>query len=192
MNDLLTSHPWLFLAPLLTGFAFNSASAFTAAWSRRWGKRGGQAITAVLRNALGIPLWVAGIVLAARTPAPPLLPEGAPGQAAGWVLVAAGAAVVAWALAALSLAGRRALVRRCPGGGGALRPGAAPTLRGVIAQLIGVCLLLPRWPVLAACGLAVAWVAIQARLEERDLVERVAGYREYMARVPRFVPRLSR
>ena len=66
-----------------------------------------------------------------------------------------------------------------------------PLYDGVLMQLMGLCVLLPRWPVLAACGLAAAWVQVQARLEERDLVERVAGYRGYMARVPRFVPRLG-
>ena len=78
MTDLLTACPWFFLIPLLAGFAFNSASAFTAAYSRRWGAPAGRLITAVLRNVLGIPVWVAGLVVAARTPAPALLPAGPP------------------------------------------------------------------------------------------------------------------
>ena len=65
-----------------------------------------------------------------------------------------------------------------------------PLYDGVLIQLTGLCLLMPRWPVLLACGLAAAWIQVQARLEERDLLERVPGYREYMARVPRFLPRL--
>jgi protein-S-isoprenylcysteine O-methyltransferase Ste14 len=44
--------------------------------------------------------------------------------------------------------------------------------------------------VLVACGLGVTWAAIQARLEEADLVRRMPQYRAYMAEVPGFVPRL--
>jgi hypothetical protein len=44
-----------FLIPLLVGFALAGASAFTAVYSQRWGERGGQLATSILRNFLGIP-----------------------------------------------------------------------------------------------------------------------------------------
>ena len=59
-----------FLIPLLLGFALGGASAFTAAFSRLWGERGGRMATMVLRNLLAIPLWLFGFVLAWRTAAP--------------------------------------------------------------------------------------------------------------------------
>ena len=43
---------------------------------------------------------------------------------------------------------------------------------------------------LLAVSLGVGWVLIQARLEELDLLQRMPAYREYMQRVPRFLPRL--
>jgi hypothetical protein len=53
---------FIFLVPLMFGFAANLASAFTTAFSRRWGERRGAVITAVLRDILGIPVWVLGFV----------------------------------------------------------------------------------------------------------------------------------
>ena len=52
----------LFLIPLIFGFVFAGASAFTTVYSRRFGERGGTIITAILRNLLGIPLWIIGYV----------------------------------------------------------------------------------------------------------------------------------
>lgn len=54
-----------FLIPLLIGFAFNWASAFTDFYSKRWGQRAGRLSSFVLRNILGIPVWVYGLALAA-------------------------------------------------------------------------------------------------------------------------------
>ena len=54
---------YVFLIPLLLGFALNSASAFTAAYSRRWGEWRGQLASVLLRDVLGIPMWVVGLAL---------------------------------------------------------------------------------------------------------------------------------
>lgn len=45
---------YAFLAPMILGFALGGASAFTTAFSRRRGERGGQTATMILRNTLGI------------------------------------------------------------------------------------------------------------------------------------------
>ena len=81
---------YVFLIPLLLGFALNWASAFTAAYSRRWGARGGQLATLLLRNVLGIPLWAVGLGLAMRTPSPMLFASSPAIDTLGWLLVAAG------------------------------------------------------------------------------------------------------
>ena len=96
----------VFLFPLLVGFICNSASAFTAAFSRRWSARRGQWVTFVLRNVLGIPVWVLGLGLAVRSASPVLFSVPPLLAALGWVLLVAGCAVQALALA--SLRGRAA------------------------------------------------------------------------------------
>ncbi len=45
---------YLFLIPLILEFALNGASAFTAAYSQRWGERGGQLATLILREELDL------------------------------------------------------------------------------------------------------------------------------------------
>lgn len=49
---------------------------------------------------------------------------------------------------------------------------------------------MPTSTVVLACALGFAWLIIQARLEEVDLLQRLPAYREYMEQVPRFLPRL--
>lgn len=86
--------PYLFLIPLLLGFGLAGASAFTASYSRRWGARGGQLATIILRNFLGIPLYFFGLVLAWRASAPLLFDPGSAGRAWGWALIIAGSVPV--------------------------------------------------------------------------------------------------
>jgi protein-S-isoprenylcysteine O-methyltransferase Ste14 len=56
----------------------------------------------------------------------------------------------------------------------------------------GLALLRPTLAVVLACSLRFAWLMIQARLAEVDLVQRLPAYREYMEEVPRFIPRLGK
>ena len=62
---------WMFLVPLLLGFALGAVSVFTTGFSRRWGARGGQRATAILR-ASSVPFWSAGYFMAALEPSPSL------------------------------------------------------------------------------------------------------------------------
>lgn len=177
-----------FLIPLLLGFALAGASAFTAEWSRRWGQRGGGLATSLLRNVLGIPLYFLGLVLAWRAEAPLLFAPGAVGIGLGWLLIAAGAIPV--------LLGHLQLGRptHMPAVGDALMDSGMyahvrhPIYSGGLVMFLGMALLRPSLPWLLACLLAIGFFAVQSRLEEIDLLQRVPGYREYMARVPRFVP----
>jgi hypothetical protein len=54
---------------------------------------------------------------------------------------------------------------------------------------VGLWLLVPSPAVTVACVLGIGWLWAQTILEEADLLERLHGYREYMANVPRFIPR---
>src|SRR4030067_1553057 len=58
---------------IIMGFALVGASAFTSTYSKWWGEKGGQWATIILRNLLGIPLWVTGFVFAWLEPSPFLL-----------------------------------------------------------------------------------------------------------------------
>ena len=79
---------YLFLVPLLLGFAFNSASAFTAIYSARLGSRGGQLLSALLRDVLGIPVWALGLALAVRASAAQLVATNGVSDAFSWLLLA--------------------------------------------------------------------------------------------------------
>jgi protein-S-isoprenylcysteine O-methyltransferase Ste14 len=48
----------------------------------------------------------------------------------------------------------------------------------------GLALLRPTLAVVLACSLRFAWLIVQARLEEVDLVQCLPVYREYMEEVP--------
>lgn len=179
---------FLFLIPLFLSFSCSIASAFTATYSQRIGQAGGQRVSAVLRNGLGMPLLAVAFILAARRPAPRWIPKSVWTDAAGWVLLATGAALIFWALAALRLRaaapslgdtlvrhGPYALVRH-------------PLYDGVFFELAGAILVRPTWPVMVSCVLTGVWVMIQARVEERDLLQRIPDYQAYMKQVPRFFP----
>ena len=183
---------YLFLLPLLAGFGFDTASAFTTAFSSRWGERRGQLITAVLRNALGIPLWVVGLGLAIRTRSPALFTSAVALAALGWLLLTLGAVLQLVALGAIR---RRAAAPST--GDELIQHGAYARVRhpiylGLALEFLALVLIRPQETVVLACGLGLGWVVLQARCEELDLVQRIPAYRDYMLRVPRFVPRLRR
>lgn len=146
----------------------------------------------MLRNVLGIPVWVIGLVLAVRVPSRALFPPGALTDALGWLLALVGGALQAWALAAIRM---RAAV---PASGDALvETGPYARLRhpiyaGLLLEFAGIALVKPTGPSALACGLGALWAVLQARLEELDLLQRLPAYRSYMDRVPRFVPRARR
>lgn len=179
----------LFLVPLVLGFAFGVASAFTTAFSRRWGERRGQQITFVLRNVLAIPLWVFGLGLAVRTRSPALFGFAPVTELLGWLLLALGSVIQVLALFALR---RRALMpstRDTLVQHGLYAHIRHPIYAALLLEFAGLVLLRPTQAAALACAIGVGWVLIQARLEELDLLQRLPAYREYMKRVPRFLPR---
>ncbi len=179
----------LFLVPLLIGFAFNLASAFTAAYSRRWGERRGTWTTVILRDVLGIPVWALGVVMAFRAPSPFIFPPSPAIRIPGIALVSIGAVIIIIALVSIRIraaapSSRDALVQS--GLYGLIRH---PIHSGTILEFVGLWLFKPTVTVAVAGALGILWVLLQSRLEEKDLVQRLPAYREYMGRVPRFVPR---
>ncbi len=182
----------MYLAVLVLGFVFNSLSASTTWLWRRLGERGGRLATFVLRNVLGIPVWVLGLALAVHAPSAPLFAPSIAAEIVGWCLLALGCVVMILALFALR--GRAALpsthdplVEHGP-----YAHARHPIYSGLLLTLVAIVLVHPRRVVALACALAIAWVFVQSWLEELDLIQRLPEYRGYMARVPRFVPRMLR
>ena len=183
---------FLFLIPLLAGFTINAASAFTTCYSRRLGERGGRLVSIILRDVLGIPVWVIGYVMAARAPSSLFFNPTFLSPTLAWLLILAGAVIISVGL--VSLRGRAAapsvqdsLVRH-----GLYRYIRHPLYSGMLLELTGLFLWMPTLTILVACILGILWVMVQARLEEMDLVERIPAYTDYMQRVPRFLPRFKR
>lgn len=183
---------FLFLIPLTAGLAFVGASAFTAGYSRWLGERGGQLITAVLRNILGIPLGLMGGFWAWAIPAPWAFPPHPVFTVLGWALTFGGVI--------LFMIGHRDIGK--PSGLPSVRDNLVrhglyayvrhPIYAGSLVMLPGLVLIRPSITVLVASAVAFAWLLVQARLEEIDLLQRLPEYREYMREVPRFIPRLRR
>ncbi len=183
---------YLFLIPLLAGFVFAGASAFTAAYSRRWGERGGQIVTAVLRNLLGIPLWIIGHVWAWLIPSPWVFTPNTFLIALGWVLIIAGSVPLIVGHLYVGMRSHLPSVRDTLVRHGPYAYVRHPIYAGVLVILLGVAFIRPTLTVLVASAIALTWLFVQARLEEIDLAQRLPEYRDYMRDVPRFIPRPRR
>lgn len=183
---------YTFLIPLLAGFSFDAASAFTTAFSRRWGEHRGQLVSAVLRNVLGIPLWVIGLGLAVRAPSRALFKPSAGLEATGWLLLALGCVVQLLSLAALRGRAAAPSIRDTLVQYGPYAHLRHPIYAGLLLEFAAIVLVRPKQTVALACALGIGWALLQAKLEELDLLQRLPPYREYMTRVPRFMPRMRR
>lgn len=152
----------LFLIPLIFGFVFAGASAFTTVYSRRFGERGGTIITAILRNLLGIPLWIIGYVWAWLIPSQWAFTSNTILITLGWILVIVGAVPLLvghlyvgmrshfpWVKDTLVRHGFYAYLRH-------------PIYAGVLLVLPGLVLLCPTLTVLIASATVMVWVFIQA------------------------------
>jgi protein-S-isoprenylcysteine O-methyltransferase Ste14 len=186
------THVGTVLLLLLLGFACDAASAFTAAFSRRWGDRRGQWVTFILRNVLGIPVWVVGLGFAVRAPSPALFAAPAVVEVIGWALLAAGCVVQVLALVALRGRAARPSMADALVEHGVYAHIRHPIYAGLLLEFAALILVRPRRIVALACALGMLWVLLQARLEEVDLLQRMPAYRDYLGRVPRFIPRRRR
>ena len=181
---------FFFLIPLILGFVLAGASAFTAAYSRWWGEAGGRIATSILRNFLGIPLWLLGFLLAWIQPAAPFFSPSGMSFVLGWSLILAGSVPVLWGHVQLGWRTHMPSVRDTLVRNGLYAYVRHPIYSGGLLIFTGLALLKPTLTVALASGLAGVFFVVQARLEEIDLVQRLPQYREYMKQVPRFFPRL--
>jgi protein-S-isoprenylcysteine O-methyltransferase Ste14 len=179
-----------FLVPLLLGFIFNSASAFTTFFSHRLGERGGRVVCIILRDVLGIPLWAIGYVIATRTPSTLVFNPGAFSSTISWIFILAGISIIIIGLMSLRWRAAAPSVKDTLVEQGVYAHIRHPLYTGMMLELIGLFLWLPTITILVACLLGVIWVMVQARLEEIDLVKRLPEYKEYMLKVPRFIPKI--
>lgn len=180
---------YLFLIPLLLGFASNLASAFTTTFSHWWGRAHASLVSSLLRNVLGIPVWTTGFVLAARTPSLELLPFMSIITILGWLFIVAGGMLILLALTTLRMRAFQPSLADTLASQGLYGYIRHPIHAGTLLEFLGLLLVLPRLNIALACGLGILWVLIQTRFEEIDLLQRLPNYREYMNRVPRFLPR---
>jgi protein-S-isoprenylcysteine O-methyltransferase Ste14 len=180
-----------FLIPLIAGFTFNLLSAFTAIFSRKWGEKRGSWMTVLFRDILGIPVWAVGFCMAALTKAPDLLPRTTAIQIAGWFLIAAGGLIILAALVTIRLRSLAPTAKDSLAGTGMYARVRHPIHSGSFLEFAGLFLVRPSATIGAACALGIVWVLVQTVFEERDLLQRIPEYREYMDRVPRFIPRIG-
>jgi protein-S-isoprenylcysteine O-methyltransferase Ste14 len=179
---------YIFLVPLLLGFAFNWASAFTAAFSRRLGDRRGSALSAILRDVLGIPVWAIGFVLAIRAPSPVLVDPTVVTKVSGWSMVSVGGLIILIALATIRLRAAAPSTRDALAQSGIYAIVRHPIHTGTLLEFLGLLLLKPMQTTALACLLGFVFVLVQSKLEEIDLLQRLPGYGEYMKKVPRYLP----
>jgi protein-S-isoprenylcysteine O-methyltransferase Ste14 len=182
---------FFFLIPLIIGFTFNVLSAFTAAFSRKWGNRRGSLVTVLFRDILGIPVWVIGFCLASLAPSPYLFGRASGVEIAGWCLIAAGGVIIIVALISIQLRSVAPTIRDSLARSGLYANIRHPIHSGTILGFLGLFLVRPSVTIGAACALGVIWVFMQTMFEEQDLLQRIPEYREYIDRVPRFFPRIG-
>lgn len=176
----------------MLGFALVGASAFTAAYSRWWGERGGEVTTSVLRNLLGIPLWVFGFITGWLQPAQFLLTGGVGVKTLGWLLIIAGSVPFIWGHLILGKITHMPSVKDPLVRHGLYAYVRHPIYAGGLLVAVGLALLKPTSIVVLACALGFGWLIVQARLEEMDLLQRLPEYRQYMQQAPRFIPRIGK
>ena len=177
-----------FLIPLIVGFTFNSASTFTTLYSRRFGVRGGKLVSIILRDMLGIPVWVLGYVMAIRTASPQLFSPTLVSSILAWLFMLVGAMIILAGLFSLRWRAAAPSVEDTLVTQGVYAYIRHPLYSGMLLELAGLVLWVPSLMVLIASILGWLWVMLQARLEEMDLVQRLPAYHAYMQEVPRFLP----
>ncbi|OGO42626.1 MAG: hypothetical protein A2W36_01535 [Chloroflexi bacterium RBG_16_58_14] len=183
---------YLFIIPILAGFIFTGASAFTTAYSQRLGERGGQIVTALLRNVVGIPLWLIGYLWAWVAPSPWVFPPNVSLSVLGWLFIIVGSVPVVIGHVYVGMRSHLPSMRDTLVSHGLYAYVRHPIYAGGLVILPGLVLIRSSLTILVASALVFAWLFVQARLEEIDLLQRLPGYRDYMRKVPRFIPRLQR
>jgi protein-S-isoprenylcysteine O-methyltransferase Ste14 len=181
---------YFFLIPLMTGFASHLASAFTAAYSERLGKKAGSFVTIILRDVTGIPLWAAGFLLSVKASSDLLMIGSRALKVSGWILIAAGGILILAALFSI-----RVKAAAPSADDKLVRTGVYSAIRhpihtGTALEFAGLFILWPTLEVGISAAVGFFWIYTQSIFEERDLCRRIKGYREYADKTPRFIPHI--
>ena len=182
---------YLFLLPLLLGFLFNSASAFTTYYSHKFGEKAGRLVSMVLRDVVGIPMWAIGYVLATRVNSPRFFNPVLVSSILAWLLILAGGVIILVGLLSIRWQAAAPKLQDSIVDHGVYTCIRHPLYSGMILELLGLFFWIPTHTMLVACTSGILWVMVQARLEEIDLLQRMPAYQDYMRRVPRFIPRFK-
>ena len=129
--------------------------------------------------------------MAARTPSTLVFNPGVLSSTISWIFILAGISIIIIGLMTLRWRAAAPSVKDTLVDQGVYAHIRHPLYTGMMLELTGLFLWLPTISVLVACLLGVIWVMVQARLEETDLVKRLPEYKEYMLKVPRFVPKIK-
>jgi protein-S-isoprenylcysteine O-methyltransferase Ste14 len=181
---------YLFLLPLIFGFASNLASAFTATYSEWWGKKVGTFITILLRDILGIPVWATGFGLAIKAPLSTLDHSSLFTLIVGCFLIIAGCVLITVALISLRLKAAAPSM-----GDKLIKTGIYSVIRhpihsGTALEFAGILILWPTLTVGISVVIGCFWIYFQTRLEEKDLIRRIPDYKNYILDVPGFIPKM--
>ncbi len=149
-------------------------------------------MTFITRNILGIPVWALGVALATKPEAKQLFEPDVASTILAWAFLVLGSVLMIWALVLLRLRSFRPTEKDTLVDRGLFAHIRHPIYSGLLLDFIGLVLVRPTVPVLVGSTLGLIFVFVQARFEELDLVERIPPYRDYMRRVPRFLPRFRR
>lgn len=141
------------------------ASAFTHFYSLRLGERSGKLASFTMRNILGIPVWVYGLILASRGSASPLFIPNLTTEVLGWVLLLTGTIPMVWGLLLLGLRSFRPTEQDTLVSNGLYNYIRHSIYSGLLIDFIVLPLLRPAIPAVLACALGWSFVFIQARLE---------------------------
>jgi protein-S-isoprenylcysteine O-methyltransferase Ste14 len=181
-----------FLLFLIPGFISNLASAFTTTFSEKWGSKTGTFLTIILRNITGIPVWAAGFIMAIRSSSHFLYSVSITVQIIGWFIIALGAAVIIMALANIRLKSAAPSTRDTLVSKGIYSKVRHPIHSGTFLEFFGIIIQWPSIQVAVSIAIGIIWIFLQSEFEERDLVKRIPEYKEYMIKVPRFLPALNK
>jgi protein-S-isoprenylcysteine O-methyltransferase Ste14 len=180
---------FIFLIPLVIGFAFHIASSFTSDYSEKYGAKAGTFITILFRDILGIPVWAIGILIAVRDSGELLYYSSMISVLIGWTLLAAGGLIIIIALVSIRRKSAAPTTRDSLVHTGIYSVIRHPIHAGTFLEFAGIFVLWPSLNVGISAILGIAWIYIQSRAEEKDLLKRMPAYGDYMKNVPRFIPR---
>ena len=179
---------YYFLILLIFGFISNLASTSTAKFSEKWGKQTGTLVTIILRDILGIPVWAIGFVLAIRESSEMLYHSSFLSQVIGWVIITFGAIIIITALVSIRTKAAAPSTNDTFVKTGIYSMVRHPIHSGTFLEFIGLFILWPSLTVGIAVLLGFIWIHLQSRFEEKDLIKRIPEYKDYMIKIPRFIP----